>query len=198
MTSFTPASGEPIYVPLLDDEGNQVIDDDGQPVFDVVYPQADPDRTVTGRELAKTSENKETAGERTIRHAREAMRNMNADFGAAISEIYSSADENGQTSYFVFVSVGDGKTVKAKKIGTTVESEAADLTMHAITVLCDTVCQKIDAINASIARSEAEKNKAEEAQISTQKKLNPAMIAVTALVFIVAIIGAILLAHSLT
>lgn len=182
------------YEPVLDEEGNQVYDEEGEPVFEAVYPENDQESQLEEPE----PEIKETASEKTIRHAREAMRNMNSTFGAAISDIYSAVDENGEASYFVFVAIGDGKTVKAKKIGTSDESEVFDLIYHSITVLCETVCQKIDAITQSMARAEEEKRKAEEAAVAAKKRVSPAMIAVTALIFIVAIVGAIVLAYSLT
>ena len=195
-TSFVPDEGEVRYEPVLDDEGNQIYNEEGEPVFEAIYPSGEPVPAPQKEESKKSNMPKETASEKTIRHAREAMRNMNSTFGAAISEIYSATDENGERSFFVFVAIGDGKTVKAKKIGTTSEAEAEDLIFHAITVLCETVCQKIDAINQSIARAEAERKKAEEAAAAAKKKANPTMIAVTALIFLVAIISAILLARS--
>ena len=195
-TDYAPKAGEPHYEPVLDEDGNQVYDDEGEPVFEAIYPEkSEPEKQ---QREQRQAEPKETASEKTIRHAREAMRNMNSGFGAAISEIYSATDENGEASYFVFVAIGDGKTIKAKRIRTAVEAEAPELIFHAINVLCESVCQKIDAINIAKAKSEEEKKKAEEEAKNDEKKINPALIAVTAIVFIVAIVAAVLLAHSLT
>ena len=198
VTSFRPESGEIRYEPVLDENGEQIYNEEGEPVFEAIYPEeSEPVEAPPQPEVIEPPV-RETASEKTIRHAREAMRNMNSTFGAAISDIYSATDMDGETSYFVFVAIGDGKTVKAKKIGTAVEEEAQDLIFHAITVLCETVCQKIDTINQSLARAEEERRKAEEAAAAAKKRMSPAMIAVTALVFIVAIVGAIVLAYSVT
>lgn len=132
-------------------------------------------------------EEKESVSAKTIRHAREAMKNMGAEFGAAISDIYTSEDENGQPSFFAFVAVADSKSTKAKKITTANEEEARLLLPHCVTVLCRTVCKKLD-----------EMQKQEEKPVEPeQKKVSKGMIAFAAVVLLVAIISPICIAHFL-
>lgn len=200
VTKFNPDNDIPDFVPVIDENGEAVLDEYGNPIYAPVEKKPAEDGTPTEFEDAPSSKPekpKESASAKTIRHAREAMRNMNSTFGAAISDIYSATDDKGQVSYFVFVAVGDGKTVKAKKIGTSNEDEAEDLLFHGISVLCETINQKIDAVRQSKQRAQREKEAAEMAEKQREeKKLNPVVIGAIAAVFIVAIISAVILATS--
>lgn len=150
-----------------------------------VAPQPEESDGENGEETE--NEEKESVSARTIRHAREAMKNMGADFGAAISDIYTSEDENGQPSFFAFVAVADSKSTKAKKITTANEDEARLLLPHCVTVLCRTVCKKLD----EMQKQEQEPQKPE------QKKVSKGMIAFAAVVLLVAIVSPICIAHFL-
>ncbi|MGN1418121.1 MAG: SpoIID/LytB domain-containing protein [Acutalibacteraceae bacterium] len=136
-------------------------------------------------ENSESPEEKESVSARTIRHAREAMRNMSAEYGAAISDIYTSEDESGEATFFAFVAVADSKTTKAKKITTANEEEARLLLPHCVTVLCETVCKKMEDKS-----NEQPENKSEE-----QKKFSKGMIAFAVAVLLVAIISPICIAH---
>lgn len=124
---------------------------------------------------------KESVSAKTIRLAREAKKNMNSEFGAAISEVYSGIEEDGTQSFFAFVAVADEKTTKAKKITTANESEANLLLAHCVTVLCETVCQKNEEMGPS-EDEEPEEKKADE------KSIPKKYIALAAAVLAVAII----------
>lgn len=89
----------------------------------------------------------EPAVEKTVRFAMEARENMDTDFGAAISEVCRSESEDGQVTYYAFIAVADSKSTKVKKINTAVKEEAELLLPHCVTVLSETVCQKVGAIS---------------------------------------------------
>ncbi len=96
-----------------------------------------------------------------IRHAREAMYNTGSDFGGAISEVFSTENENGQTVYFAYVAVVDRSTARAKKINTTNIDDLPLILPHAITILSDVVCEKAVAISTAIARIEVDEKEKE-------------------------------------
>ncbi len=85
---------------------------------------------------------------RIIRHAKEAMTSAGADFGAAISEVYSTVNENGQTVYFAYAALVDKGSAKAKKINTSNAEDLAAILPHAITILGGLVNDRIAAIKA--------------------------------------------------
>lgn len=83
-------------------------------------------------------EDEATAGSESvkiIRHAREAMANSGADMGGAVSEIYSTENEDGKTVYFAYAAIVDRGTAKAKKINTTNPEDLAVILPHALSVL---------------------------------------------------------------
>ena len=85
---------------------------------------------------------------RIIRHAKEAMTNAGTDFGAAISEIYSTVNEKGQTVYFAYAALVDKTSAKAKKINTSNPDDLAVILPHAVSVLGTLVNDRIAAIKA--------------------------------------------------
>ena len=85
---------------------------------------------------------------RIIRHAKEAMTNAGADFGAAISEVYSTVNEKGQTVYFAYAALVDKTSAKAKKINTSNPDDLAVILPHAVSVLGTLVNDRIAAIKA--------------------------------------------------
>lgn len=125
---------------------------------------------------------KESVSAKTIRHAREAKKNMNSEFGAAISEVYSAEEEDGTRSFFAFVAVADEKTTKAKKITTANETEANLLLAHCVTVLCETVCQKNEELGP-VKDDEEDEKKPNETKIP--KKYIAIAVAVLAVAIIV-------------
>ncbi len=86
----------------------------------------------------------ETESVRIIRHAREAMTNSSSDIGAAVSEIYSTENDEGKTVYFAYVSIVDKGTAKAKKITTTNPEDLSIILPHALGVLSGLVKAKAE------------------------------------------------------
>jgi len=80
-----------------------------------------------------------------IRHAKEAMTNAGTDFGAAISEVYSTVNDQGKTVYFVYAALVDKSTAKAKRINTTNPDDISVILPHAVTVLGELVKNRISA-----------------------------------------------------
>ncbi len=98
-----------------------------------------------GEEDERTAESESV---KIIRHAREAMANAGTDFGAAVSEIYSTVNERGQTVYFAYAAVVDKSTAKAKKVNTSNPDDLALILPHTVTVLTDLVKSRVDFILA--------------------------------------------------
>ena len=86
----------------------------------------------------------ETESVKIIRHAREAMVNSDASLGGAISEIYSTEDENGKTVYFAYAAIVDKGSAKAKKINTSNPEDLSVILPHALTVLAGLVEAKAE------------------------------------------------------
>lgn len=90
----------------------------------------------------------ESESVRIIRHAKEAMTNAGTDFGAAISEVYSTVNDKGQTVYFAYAALVDKGSAKAKKINTSNPDDLAVILPHAVSVLGTLVNERIAAIKA--------------------------------------------------
>lgn len=130
----------------------------------------------------------ETESAIVIRHAKEAMLSVGTDFGGAVSDIYSSEDSEGKTVYFVYAAVVDSDTAKAKKINISDPDNLGIILPHALTLLCDMVCKKL----------EMQKKASEPAptKVPEQKKPDKKMIAIAAAVILVALIAPIILVSS--
>lgn len=131
----------------------------------------------------------ETESAVVIRHAREAMLSVGTDFGGAISDIYSAEDTEGKTVYFVYAALVGGDNAKAKKINISDPSKLGIILPHALTLLCDMVCKKL----------EGEKKAEEVPQIKEPEKKKPdkKMIAIAAAIILVAIIAPVILVTTL-
>lgn len=129
---------------------------------------------------------------KTIRHAREAMFNTESDFGAAISDVITSENEDGTTNYFAYIAVAEKKKAKAKKINTTNPNDLELLLPHCIAILCDTLTAKLDEIRKKEEESEAAKASLAEKK-PEEKKLTKGMIIFIAAVLLVAAITPIIL-----
>lgn len=131
----------------------------------------------------------ETESAVVIRHAREAMLSVGTDFGGAISDIYSAEDTEGKTVYFVYAALVGGDNAKAKKINISDPSKLGIILPHALTLLCDMVCKKL----------EVEKKAEEAQQIKEPEKKKPdkKMIAIAAAIILVAIIAPVILVTTL-
>ena len=142
----------------------------------------------------KTDENElsESESVKTIRHAREAMFNTESNFGAAISDVITSENEDGTTNYFAYIAVAEKKRAKAKKINTTNPNDLELLLPHCIAILCDTLTGKLDEIRKKEEESEAAKAVPEEKK-PEEKKLTKGMIIFIAAVLLVAAITPVIL-----
>ena len=145
----------------------------------------------------------ESESMRIIRHAREAMYNTDCNFGAAISKVYTSTNENGQDVYYAYVAVVDRSTAKAKKINTLNPDDLPLILPHAVTILSEVVCQKADVIQTAIARINYTEQEEEEEQkeAPAQSKgsglitLSKGMIAFAVVVFLFSLISPVLMTY---
>lgn len=112
----------------------------------------------------------ETESVKIIRHAREAMVNSDASLGGAISEIYSTENDEGKTVYFAYAAIVDKGSAKAKKINTANPEDLSAILPHALTVLAGLVeakaQQSIKALEAAQRRRESEEEE--------ERRYNPA------------------------
>ena len=99
-----------------------------------------------------------------IAKARDAMMNVGSDFGGAVSEIYSSYNDEGNVVYYAFAAVVDGESANAKKINISDSSNLGVILPHAVTLLSDMVCKKLKAI---------ERRTQQEAPVSAASKKEP-------------------------
>lgn len=113
----------------------------------------------------------ESESVRIIRHAREAMLNSGANLGGAISEIYSTENDEGKTVYFAYAAIVDKGSAKAKKINTSNPEDLAAILPHALTVLAGLVEAKAEhALNAlELAQKRREKEEEEREHASPEK-----------------------------
>lgn len=138
---------------------------------------ADSEESIDGNESAAI-----------ISKAREAMMSIGTDFGGAVSDIYSSYNEDGNISYYAFAAVVDGETAGAKKINISDPTNLSIMLPHAVTLLSDMVCKKL----------KVEERKAHQQEVSdnTGKKepvvVTPKMIGIIAALVLAIIIPIVL------
>lgn len=153
-------------------------------------------------EAAGAETTAETESVRIIRHAREAMLNSGATMGGAISEVYSTENEEGKTVYFAYAAIVDKGAAKAKKINTSNPEDLAAILPHALSVLAGLVEAKTDRIIKSLEaaqrKQEAEATEAELPAPAEEKKLSKNMLIFAVCALIVAIILPIILVTGLT
>lgn len=144
----------------------------------------------------------ETESVKIIRHAREAMLNSGATMGGAISEVYSTENEEGKTVYFAYAAVVDKGSAKAKKINTSNPEDLAAILPHALSVLAGLVEAKTDkiikALEAAQKKHEAEEAAAALPAPTEEKKLSKNMMIAAVAALLVAIILPIILVTSIT
>lgn len=99
----------------------------------------------------------ESESVRVIRQAREAMLNAGADFGAAISEVYSTINEKGQLVYFAYAAIVDKSAAKAKRINTSNPDDLALILPHAVTVLSELTGARVRLMLSRAAEAAEEK-----------------------------------------
>lgn len=122
-----------------------------------------------------------------IAKARDAMMSVGADFGGAVSEIYSSYNEEGNIVYYAFAAVVDHETAGAKKINISDSSNLSIMLPHAVTLLSDMMCKKL--------KAEKRKTQAEAAPVPEKKEpivVTPKMIGIIAALLAVIIIPIVL------
>ncbi len=127
----------------------------------------------------------ETETAKVIREARQAREDAGADFGAAVSPVYESETADG-TQYYAFAAFADGEGAKAKKINTMNPDDVMLLPGHCVSVLCDTVCRKIDG-DRTLQQLGAEGGKKD------GKKLSKGVIAFAVILLLAAVLTPILL-----
>lgn len=157
---------------------------------------------VVDDEAAGAETTAETESVKIIRHAREAMLNSESTMGGAISEVYSTENEEGKTVYFAYAAVVDKGTAKAKKINTSNPEDLAAILPHALAVLSGLVEAKTDKIiktlEAAQKKQEAEEAAAAASDPVEEKKLSKNMIIFAACALAVAIILPIMLVMGMT
>ena len=157
---------------------------------------------VVDDEAAGAETTAETESVKIIRHAREAMLNSESTMGGAISEVYSTENEEGKTVYFAYAAVVDKGTAKAKKINTSNPEDLAAILPHALAVLSGLVEAKTDkiikALEAAQKKQEAEEAAAAASDPVEEKKLSKNMIIFAACALAVAIILPIMLVMGMT
>lgn len=133
----------------------------------------------------------ESVSARTVRHAREAMNSMNAQFGAAISELCEEQGEDGTVKYSVYVAVADEKATKTKLISTADKSETQMLLDYCVTILSQIVCVKAEAY----INEKSEKKPETVLEMILEKILANKMIVFAAAVLLVSIIVPLVIVH---
>ncbi|MBR2892788.1 MAG: hypothetical protein IKB94_02940, partial [Clostridia bacterium] len=120
-----------------------------------------------------------------IRHAKEAMLSVGTDFGGAVSDIYSTENDEGETVYFAYAAFVDGDSAKAKKINISDPENLGIILPHALTLLCDMVIKKLEADKRKALPPTPAKPES--------KKPDKKMIAIAAAVILVALIAPIII-----
>lgn len=120
-----------------------------------------------------------------IRHAKEAMHSVGTDFGGAVSDIYSTENEEGETVYFVYAAFVDEESAKAKKINISDPDKLGVILPHALTLLCDMVVRRVEFEKRATAPATAQK--------PAEKKPDKKMLAIAAAVILVALIAPIII-----
>ena len=121
---------------------------------------------------------------KVIREAKQAREDAGAEFGAAISPIYESETNEG-VQYYAYSAVADSEGARAKKINTMNHDDVALLPGHCVSVLCDTVCRKLD--------GERTLNELGAGDKKDGKKLSKGVIAFAVIILLAAVLTPILL-----
>lgn len=140
----------------------------------------EPESAESEEEATSQSESVKLVGK-----ARDAMLNSGADFGAAVSEIYSVDDPEGNKMYFTYVAVVDKGVAKAKKLSTSNPDDLDLLLPHAVALLCETVSQRTQLLFAEAENSDDEEEEKKEPE---KKKLSKNMMIFAGIVLAIAII----------
>ena len=127
----------------------------------------------------------ETQTAKVLREAKQAREDAGVDYGAAVSPVYETETEAG-TQYYAYAAVADAEGAKAKKINTLNPDDVSLLPGHCLTVLCDTVCRKIDGERTLQELGAGENGK-------NGKKLSKGVIALAVIILLAAILTPILL-----
>lgn len=134
---------------------------------------------------SQDEENPQSESVKLVGKARDAMINANCSFGAAISDIYSTQDDEGNKVYIAYVAVVDKGVAKAKKLSTSNTDDLELLLPHAVNLLCETVSQRADVLYAHNDEEEIEE---EEEKTPAKKPLPKNMIIFACAVIAIAII----------
>jgi hypothetical protein len=135
-------------------------------------------------EVESVSSEDENESAAIIAKARDAMMSVGSDFGGAISEIYSSYNEEGNIVYYVFSAVVDAESANAKKINISDSSNLSIVLPHAVTLLSDMICKKLKAAE----RASRQENLAVTPAKKEPVVVTPKMIGIIAALLLVIII----------
>ncbi len=125
---------------------------------------------------------------RLVGKARDAMENSGCDIGAAISEIYSTENDEGEPFYFAYVAVVDKGVAKAKKLSTTNPDDLELLLPHAVSLLCETVIGRVEAVGTGLIKPDYDDEDEDDEKEKSNKKFSKNMIIFAAAVLVVALI----------
>lgn len=142
--------------------------------------------TIKFAEIESTDSNSTDENESAIviAKARDAMMNVGSDFGGAVSEIYSSYNEDGNIVYYAFAAIVDGESANAKKINISDSSNLSIMLPHAVTLLSDMICKKLKA---------AERASRQESIASTPAKKEPIIVTPKMIGIVAALLIAIII-----
>lgn len=143
---------------------------------------------VEGADMPADDENESAA---IIAKAREAMMSVGSDFGGAVSEIYSSYNEEGNIVYYAFAAVVDSESANAKKINISDSSNLSIMLPHAVNLLSDIVCKKLKASERRIQQEASAVSDKKEPITLTPKKIGIIAGLVLAIIIPLAIILAL-------
>ena len=134
----------------------------------------------------ENEENPQSESVKLVGKARDAMINANCNFGAAISEIYSTQDAEGNKLYIAYVAVVDKGVAKAKKLSTSNTDDLELLLPHAVNLLCETVSQRANVLYAH--KDDEEEIEDEDVKEPAKKPIPKNMIIFACAVLAIAII----------
>ena len=140
--------------------------------------------TLPGDEDAQ-GDSQETQTAKVIREAKQAREEGSTEFGGAVSSVYEAETEEG-IQYYAFAAVADSEGAKAKKVNTMNPDDLQMLLPHCLTVLCDTVCRKIegDQVRSDLGQDDGKKD---------GKKVSKGVIVFAVIILLAAVLTPILL-----
>ncbi len=122
-------------------------------------------------ETTDTPDDDENESAAVIAKARAAMMSVGSDFGGAVSDIYSSYNDEGNEVYYAFAAVVDSESANAKKINISDSSNLSIMLPHAVTLLSDMICKKLKAAEKKVQQEAVAANNKKEPLVITPKMI---------------------------